>query len=47
MSIATLDQYIAAAKQQVNIVKTSARATIAAAWFSLWDLAGNPGAGVS
>jgi len=45
MSIATLDQYIAAAKQQVNIVKTSARTTIAAAWFSLWDLAGNPGAG--
>lgn len=45
MSIATLDQYIAAAKQQVNIVKTTTRTTIVAAWFSLWDLAGNPGAG--
>lgn len=45
MTIATLDQYIGSAKQQINVIKTAARTTIAAAWFSLWDLAGNPGAG--
>jgi len=41
----TLDGYIAAAKQYVGLVKTATRTTIAAAWFSVWDLAGNPGAG--
>lgn len=46
MTIATLDGYIAAAKQQINVVKTAARTTIAAAWFSLFELAGNPGGGV-
>lgn len=46
MTIATLDAYIASAKQQINLAKTAARTTIAAAWFSLFELAGNPGAGV-
>lgn len=46
MSIVTLDGYIAAAKQVIPFIKTAARTTIAAAWFSLIDVAGNPGAGV-
>lgn len=46
MPIATLDGYIASAKQQLTLAKTAARTTVAAAWFSVFDLAGNPGAGV-
>ena len=45
MAIASLDQYIAAAKQRVTYMKTGARTTVAAFPFSLFDLAGNPGAG--
>lgn len=45
MTIATLDQLIAAAKQTVAMAKTASRTTVAAGWFSLFDLAGNPGAG--
>jgi hypothetical protein len=45
MTIATLDQYIAAAKQKVPWTKTAARTTVANGWFSLLDLAGQPGAG--
>ena len=45
MAITTLDQLIAAAKQRVPIKKTSARTTIANGWFSLFDVAGDPGAG--
>lgn len=45
MTIATLDAYIAAAKQQINYCKTASRTTIANAWFSLFELAGNPAAG--
>lgn len=40
------DNYIASAKQRVQWCKTAARTTIAAQWFSLFDLAGAPGAGV-
>ena len=46
MPISTIDQYIAAAKQSINIVKTGARTTVAAAWFTTFDLTGAPGAGV-
>jgi hypothetical protein len=46
MSITTLDQYIAAAKQKVTMMKTASRTTVAAMPFSLFDVAGNPGAGV-
>lgn len=46
MAIQTLDQYIAAAKQQINVAKLTARTSIAAAWSSVFDLAGNPAAGV-
>lgn len=45
MTISTWDGYIGSAKQPLSIVKTGARTTIAAQWFSLFDLAGNPGAG--
>lgn len=45
MAIASLNDYIASAKQRVQWVKTTTRTTIAAAWFSLFDIAGAPGAG--
>ena len=45
MAITTLDGYIASAKQLVPWIKTAARTTVAAGWFSLFELAGNPGAG--
>jgi hypothetical protein len=46
MAIASFDQYIAAAKQKVIFVKTATRTTVAGIFFSLWDLAGQPGSGV-
>lgn len=46
MAITTLDGWVAAAKQGISWVKTAARTTVATGWFSLFDLAGNPGAGV-
>jgi len=45
MAIATLDQYIAAVKQRIRIVKTASRTSVALVPFSTFDLAGNPGAG--
>lgn len=45
MAITTLDGYIASAKQFVGIAKTASRTTIAAMPFSVFDLAGNNGAG--
>lgn len=45
MTIATLDQYIAAARQRVVFVKTAAPTTVASAWFTFFDLAGDPVAG--
>lgn len=45
MSINTLDNYIASAKQQVQFFKSTSRTSIAGAWFSIFDLAGQPGAG--
>lgn len=45
MAITSLDGLIAAPKQSISIVKTAARTTVAAGWFSTFDLAGNPGAG--
>lgn len=46
MAIATLDQYIAAAKQKINITKTTSRVSVAVIPFSCFDVAGSPGAGV-
>jgi hypothetical protein len=45
MAITTFDGFIASGKQGISITKTATRTTIAAAWFSTFDLAGNPGAG--
>lgn len=45
MAIESLDQYLAAAKQRIRIVKTASRTTVAAIHFSVFDIAGNPGAG--
>lgn len=45
MAITSLDAYIASAKQKVQWVKTASRTTVAGIWFSVFDLAGNPGAG--
>ena len=45
MAILTLDQLIAAPKQRVRIVKTATRTSTAGSWTSVFDLAGNPGAG--
>ena len=45
MAITTLDGYIAATKQKIAWTKTATRTTVANGWFSLFDVAGNPGAG--
>jgi hypothetical protein len=45
MAITTLDGLIAAPKQRVQIVKTASRTSVGGAWFSVFDQAGNPGAG--
>lgn len=45
MAITTFDGYIASAKQGISIVKTTARTSVAASWFTMFDVAGNPGAG--
>ena len=46
MAITTLDGWVASAKNYISLAKTAARTTVAAAWFTTFDLAGNPGAGV-
>ncbi len=43
--IVSLDNYLASARQRAQFVKTAARTTIAAQWYSLFELAGSPGAG--
>lgn len=45
MAITTLDGFIAAASQQVSYLKTASRTGVAGIPFSVFDLAGNPGAG--
>jgi hypothetical protein len=46
MALTSLDSYIAAAKQRVRILKTASRTVVSTIPFSLFDIAGNPGAGV-
>ena len=46
MPIASINDWVASAKNYIGLVKTAARTSIAAAWFSVFELAGNPGAGV-
>lgn len=43
--IQTLDEYIAAVKQRIPMVKTATRTSVALIPFSVFDLAGQPGAG--
>jgi hypothetical protein len=46
MAISSFDPgLIGAQKQYLSLAKLAARATVATGWFSLFDLAGNPGAG--
>lgn len=45
MAWATLNDFIVSAKQYLSLAKTATRTTVAAAWFTVFDLAGNPGAG--
>lgn len=47
MTISTLDQYIAAAKQKVILKKTATITTVGAAYFNMFPTAGNPGAGAT
>jgi hypothetical protein len=46
MAITTIDGYVAASKQRIPLVKTASRASVALIPFSVFDLAGDPGAGV-
>lgn len=46
MAITTFDGFIGSAKQYLSLMKTASRTAVAAGWFSVFDLAGNPGAGV-
>lgn len=45
MTIASFDQYIAAPREVLNYTKTASRTAVAASPFSVFDLAGSPGAG--
>lgn len=45
MAITTRDGLIAAAKIIRPLYKTATRTTVAGGWFSMFDIAGNPGAG--
>jgi hypothetical protein len=44
MSITTFDEWIASTKQHIPYSRTTARTTVANGWFTLHDVAGNPGA---
>lgn len=45
MALTSVDGYVAAAKQRIRWFKTGARTTVAGVPFTLFDLAGLPGAG--
>lgn len=45
MAITTFDGFIASAKQYLSLAKTASRTAVATGWFSVFDLAGKPGAG--
>ena len=45
MAISTFDGLIGAAKSYISLAKTASRTAVATGWFSVFDLAGNPGAG--
>lgn len=45
MAITTVDGYIASAKQIIPYIKTAGRTSVATGWYTMFDIAGNPGAG--
>jgi hypothetical protein len=45
MAIITFDGFVGAAKSGISMVRTTSRTSVAASWFSVFDVAGNPGAG--
>lgn len=45
MALTSLDGYLGSAKQRIRWLKTGARTTVAATPFSVFDVAGQPGAG--
>lgn len=45
MAITTLDGFVGGAKQRTFLYKTTTRTTVAGGYFSMFDIAGNPGAG--
>jgi hypothetical protein len=45
VSIQTPDQFFGAAAQDIVFTQTASRAAVATGWFSVFDLAGGPGAG--
>lgn len=45
MTVLSIDNYLASTRQKVPMTKTGGRTTVAAGWFSLFDVAGQPGAG--
>jgi hypothetical protein len=45
MAITSIDGYIGSSKQAIEWFRSASRVTIAAQWFSLFDLAGQPGGG--
>lgn len=44
MAISTIDSYVASSKQYIPMFKPT-RTAVATGWYTLFDLAGNPGAG--
>ena len=45
MAVTGLDSWLAAAREGINHRRTTTRTTVALGWFSLFDIAGSPGAG--
>lgn len=43
---ASFENFVASTKQKITLLKTATRTTVATSSFSVFDLAGNPGAGV-
>jgi len=46
LAITSLDAFLASAKQRSSLFRTASRTAVATGWFSVFDLAGDPGAGV-
>ena len=46
MTLTTIDEFAGAARQKVLLNKVAGRSAVATGWYSVFDLAGNPGPGV-